>query len=210
MAEILTRCAEAARDAIIAREAEIEGLDRAIGDGDHYINIRRGAETAAALCAELSDAPAADVLKALGMKLLSTIGGASGPLTASFFLAAAKTEGADGPLSAGTVARLVQDGVAAIKARGKADIGAKTMLDTLVPVAQALAEGAPSDSPAALRARVRAAAEAGMQTTQAMTAKFGRAAFLGERAIGHIDPGAMSSFVMIAAICDMLDADRRG
>ncbi|MEM9198877.1 MAG: dihydroxyacetone kinase subunit DhaL [Pseudomonadota bacterium] len=210
MSDILARCAQAALAAIVAREAEIEGLDRAIGDGDHYINIRRGAETAVTLCTEMAGEPANTVLKMLGMKLLSTIGGASGPLTASFFLAAGKVEPAEGALTQAVVAQMVSDGVAAIKARGKADVGAKTMLDTLVPAAQALTEGAGSSEPAELRAKLRAAAEAGMRSTKDMTAKFGRAAFLGERAVGHIDPGAMSSFVIIAAICDMLEADEGG
>jgi len=201
--EILSICMCTARDAILAAEDRIEGLDRAIGDGDHYHNVRRGAETAAALCDELNGVPADAALKAVGMKLLSTIGGASGPLMSSFFLAAARTPGAAGSWSTATVAAMVRDGVKAIQARGKAERGDKTMLDVLLPVAETLEAGvAAGQDTATLRMRVRETAEAGMLSTKDMLATKGRAAFLGERARGHIDPGAMSCFVIISAICD--------
>ncbi|MEM9013250.1 MAG: dihydroxyacetone kinase subunit DhaL [Pseudomonadota bacterium] len=202
--DLLRRAAHAAHDAIRANEDRIEGLDRAIGDGDHYHNVIRGAEVAAKLADELGDAApdqAPDqALKQIGMKLLSTIGGASGPLMSSFFLAAAKTPGAGAVWDRATVTAMVRDGVAAIQARGKAKQGDKTMLDTLIPVAEALEAGA-GDDPAALAAKVQAAAEAGMQSTKDILATKGRAAFLGERAIGHIDPGAMSCCVIVTAIC---------
>ncbi|MEM6762758.1 MAG: dihydroxyacetone kinase subunit DhaL [Pseudomonadota bacterium] len=198
---ILTAVA-AAREAIHAHEADIEGLDRAIGDGDHYINIKRGVDTILAMEGELSAMAPSAALKAIAMKLMSTIGGASGPLISSFFLAGAKTEGIDEPWTPATVARLVADGVAAIQKRGKADVGDKTMLDVLIPVADVLAEGAGEGLGAGdLKTRAVATAQKGMEATRDITARFGRAAFLGERAIGHVDPGAMSSFVIIRAIC---------
>ena len=199
--QTILAAASAARDAIHAREADIEGLDRAIGDGDHYINIKRGADTVAAMAEELNDKPPSEVLKAIAMKLLSTIGGASGPLISSFFLAGAKTEGIDEPWTAETIARLVDDGTAAIAKRGKASEGDKTMLDVLVPVARAMKENTDKNA-AALRALAVETAEKGKDSTRDITARFGRAAFLGERAIGHIDPGAMSAYVIIKAICE--------
>ncbi|WP_108660900.1 dihydroxyacetone kinase subunit DhaL [Acuticoccus kandeliae] len=200
--ETILKAAEAAREAIAANESEIEHLDRAIGDGDHYINIKRGAETIIALAPDLADKAPGEAMKAIAMKLMSTIGGASGPLIASFFLAASKTEGIDEPWTAATVARLTRDGVEAIKKRGKADLGHKTMLDVLIPVAAALEDGAASgEAGDALAERVVATAEAGKDSTRDLTAHYGRAAFLGERAIGTVDPGAMSSFIIIRAIC---------
>ncbi|MCF3933682.1 dihydroxyacetone kinase subunit L [Acuticoccus sp. M5D2P5] len=201
--ETIIKAAEAARAAIVANESEIEHLDRAIGDGDHFINIRRGADTIIALAPELDGKTPSEALKAIAMKLMSTIGGASGPLISSFFLAASKTEGIDAPWTAETVARLTEDGVAAIQKRGKAGLGHKTMLDVLIPVAEALKAGAAAgEDAAALGARVVETAAAGKDSTRDLTAHYGRAAFLGERAIGTVDPGAMSSYVIIRAIVE--------
>jgi dihydroxyacetone kinase-like protein len=106
------------------------------------------------------------------------------------------------PLDAPMLARMVSAGVAAVKARGKADIGEKTMLDVLVPVEQALqAAAAAGSGPAEAAARVRAAAEQGLESTRMMRASKGRASFLGERSIGHLDPGAMSSCLLVKACC---------
>jgi len=201
--ETLLTCIDAVRDALMASEADIEKLDRAIGDGDHFINMKRGIETIAGMREELAPLTPDLALKAIAMKLLSTIGGASGPLISSFFLAMSKQPGADKPLTAETVAAMVQAGVEAIKTRGKADVGDKTMLDVLVPVSHALSEGvAAGESGTALRDRLKSTAEEGMLATRDILAKKGRAAFLGERAIGHVDPGAMSSTVIIRAVCD--------
>ena len=206
--ETIIAAAARAQAAIAANEAEIEGLDRAIGDGDHYINVKRGADTIAGMAGDLAAMAPDAALKAIAMKLMSTIGGASGPLISSFFLAASKTEGVNEPWTAATVARLVGDGVEAIKKRGKADVGDKTMLDVLVPVAAALQAGAAAgEDPAALRAAAVEEAEKGLAATRDITARFGRAAFLGERAIGHLDPGAKSATVIIRAICETPEAN---
>jgi len=204
----LLRLAQIAAGALIASEDKIESLDRAIGDGDHFYNMKRGAETIIRLAGELGDVPAEAALKAIAMKLMSTIGGASGPLTASFFLGASKTDGVSGPWSLPVVARLVGDGVEAIRKRGGADRGDKTMLDVLMGVADTLKDCVERDIPAsdALRA-VRVAAEEGMESTRNLRATRGRAAFLGERAIGHIDPGAASCCVMTVAICSALEGE---
>lgn len=201
-ATILT-AAEAAHKAILTNEADIEALDRAIGDGDHYHNLKRGAETVAGMAEDLSAMEADAALKAIGMKLMSTIGGASGPLISSFILAMAKTDGAADPWTTPTVAAMFRAGVDAIMKRGKANLGDKTMLDVLIPVADALEKGvADGTDQAALRERIKAVAQEGMESTRDLTARYGRAAFLGERAVGHIDPGAKSSSLIIASICD--------
>ena len=203
--EHIIRVAEAARQDILAKEEEIEGLDRAIGDGDHFHNIKRGLEAIAGMTAELSDMRPDQALKAIAMKLLSTVGGASGPLISSFFLAMSKTEGAAGTWNTTTVARMFRAGVAGVQARGKAGLGDKTMLDVLIPVALALEaaveEGRCSQE---IADRLKTVAEEGMRSTRDIRARFGRAAFLGERVIGHTDPGAMTSYVIIAAACDEL------
>ncbi len=194
---------ETARQAILASEAEIEGLDRAIGDGDHYLNVRRGLDAVAAVAPDLAPLAPDAALKEIAMTLMKSVGGASGPLFASFVLAAAKTPGINDPLTPATVAALVSGGTAAVAARGKASRGDKTMLDVLVPLSEQLTADA-ALPPADIAANAVDTAKAGMEATRDITARFGRAAFLGERAIGHIDPGAMSAYVITRAIAARL------
>lgn len=203
--EFILQAIDAISIAIHAHESEIESLDRAIGDGDHFINIKRGVTTIAAMREELSALPADVALQRIGMKLLSTIGGASGPLFASFFIAMSKTLKTQQEESLATIANAFTDGVESIKQRGKSGLGEKTMLDVLIPVAQTFRQQveAGAELPALLAA-IKASAEQGVLSTRDMLATKGRAAFLGERAIGHIDAGAKSSQVMIAAVCDLL------
>lgn len=190
--------------ALAAHEAEIESLDRAIGDGDHYINISRGSQVAVAMRGELAALSPDAALQKLAMKLLSTIGGASGPLVASFFMGMAKSikEHND---SLADVAAAFAAGVDAIRARGKADLGEKTMLDVLIPVSRRFAElTAAGAEPGLIFKELKQVAEQGMLRTRDLVATKGRAAFLGDRAIGHIDAGAKSSQVMISAVCDLV------
>ena len=127
---------DAVQAAILANESQIESLDRAIGDGDHFINVRRGCEVLAAMRDELAPVPPAAAFTKIGMKLLSTIGGASGPLISSCFIAMGKSlNGHERPDRRQFAAAFVA-GVEAIKARGKADLGEKTMLDVLIPVSR--------------------------------------------------------------------------
>ena len=193
----------AVRRAILDSEAQIESLDRAIGDGDHFINVRRGCEALVSISPDLHDVPPAVALQKIGMKLLGTIGGASGPLISSFFIAMGKSlEGLAEP-DRKQFAAAFAAGVDAIKARGKADVGEKTMLDVLIPAARLLArladEGA---SLPALCAQMTQEAERNMLATKDMIATKGRAYFLGERALGHIDPGCKTCEVAIAAVCN--------
>ena len=196
---------EAVDAAILANEGQIESLDRAIGDGDHFINVRRGCEVLMALRDELAPLPPAAAFGKIGMKLLSTIGGASGPLISSFFIAMGKTlTGIDKPDRRQFAAAFVA-GVEAIKSRGKADLGEKTMLDVLIPVSRLLQrladEGAPLPE---LCEQLTTEAHRNMLATRDMTATKGRASFLGERALGHIDPGSKTCEVAITAVCETL------
>ncbi|MDX1913969.1 MAG: dihydroxyacetone kinase subunit DhaL [Methylophilus sp.] len=191
--------------AIVANEASIESLDRAIGDGDHYINMKRGSEIIASMHNALQDLPADEVLNKIGIKLLSTIGGASGPLFASFFMSMAKVlkeNGGDTPLE---IAAAFAAGVQAIMHRGKSQAGEKTMLDVLIPVSTTFTTGAAAlQSIPELCLAIKAAADSGLESTRNMIATKGRAAGLGERAIGHLDAGAKSCQVMTHTVCDLM------
>ena len=201
---ILT-AATAIQNAILQHESELESLDRAIGDGDHYINMKRGAQVIVEMQPELAALTPDAALNKIGMKLLSTIGGASGPLLASFFMGMAKTIKEKGDASIATYASAFAAGVDTIRQRGKADLGEKTMLDVLIPVAnQFTAMAAQNASTTEISIALKQTAEQGMLSTKDLIATKGRAAGLGERAIGHIDPGAKSCQLMIEAVCNLI------
>jgi phosphoenolpyruvate---glycerone phosphotransferase subunit DhaL len=182
---------------IIAAVEELTALESAIGDGDHGFNMERGFKAVLAERDAIAAKPLPDALKAIGMKLVSTVGGAAGPLYGTLFMTLGKEMPAD-PAPA-DVARALHAAVAALMARGKAEFGQKTMLDVLGPVAAHLGGDSVSfDS-------VRAAAKAASESTIAMKATRGRASFLGERSIGHMDPGSRSSAIIIEAVCDALE-----
>jgi phosphoenolpyruvate---glycerone phosphotransferase subunit DhaL len=202
--ELAARLLDAAIATIREHADELTALDQAIGDGDHGINMRRGFDAIAAARDELIALPLGPALGKVGMALVMKVGGASGPLSGSLLMAMGKAAG-DGAGDARVLAGMLAQGVAAVKQRGKADVGAKTMLDVLVPALEALHAGASGGLPAAeLTARVRAAADQGLAATRDMQATRGRASYLGPRSIGHLDPGARSSALLIAAVCDVL------
>lgn len=209
--EQLTHYISAVRSAILAHEADIECLDREIGDGDHYINMKRGCEAIAGLAETLTKLPLVDALNSIGMKLLSTIGGASGPLFASFFIGMSKTLKVNGPDSAMHIAAAFDAGVQAIMQRGKAQAGEKTMLDVLIPVAETFKSlAAQGKSTQEIAVILKQVAIEGVESTRSMLATKGRASGLGERVIGHLDAGAKSCQVMIHAVCDqVLDEQSR-
>lgn len=199
---LIVACLRAVHASVIANEADIESLDRAIGDGDHYLNVKRGCEVLVAMQAELENQPVSAALNAIGMKLLSTIGGASGPLISGFFIAMGKSLKDKVAPSRNDFVLAFTAGVESIKQRGKADVGEKTMLDVLIPVSRLLLrldeEGAPLPD---LCAQINAEATRNMLATRDMIATKGRAYSLGERALGHIDPGCKTCEVAIAAVC---------
>jgi dihydroxyacetone kinase-like protein len=197
MALPLDRLIDTVAARIIAAADELTALDSAIGDADHGLNMKRGFEAVMADKAQILAKPAGDALKALGMTLVMKVGGASGPLYGTLFMTLGKELPAEPTVADG--ARALQASVEALKARGKADFGNKTMLDVLGPVATHLASGNASfDS-------VRALAAERAEATVPMKAIKGRASFLGDRSIGHMDPGARSSQIMIEAVCDVLE-----
>ncbi len=194
-------------DAIVSHEYELESLDRAIGDGDHFINMKRGCEAISAMKDELKNLTPDASLQQIGIKLLSTIGGASGPLLASFFIAMAKVC-KENPYSAQqpllNIAAAFAAGVQAVMHRGKSNIGEKTMLDVLIPVSTAFTTLAAQNKPShEICQTLKLEADKGVSATKGLIATKGRAAFLGERAIGHIDAGAKSCQIMIEAVCDL-------
>jgi len=179
---------------------ELTELDQAIGDGDHGLNMKRGSDAVlAGLDAEL-DNSLAEVLKYVGMTLVMKVGGASGPLYGTLFLTLGKELGADANAAdVGSLTRAFAAAIEAVQKRGKSEPGQKTMLDVLTPVRDELARGGGN-----LTERVSRCALAAAEATIPLRATRGRASFLGDRSIGHMDPGARSSALMIATICQIL------
>jgi dihydroxyacetone kinase-like protein len=192
----------AAAAQVVASAPELTRLDQAIGDGDHGTNMKRGCEAVLEKLDAIAAASPGAAVKAVGKTLVMTVGGASGPLYGSFFMAVGDAL-AGGKRLPEDLADVFAAGVDAVSARGRAKAGEKTMLDVLIPVLQALREGAGRSD---LAMRVRAAASDAVARTAPMLATKGRAAFLGPRSIGHIDPGARSSCVLVHAICNTLEA----
>jgi dihydroxyacetone kinase-like protein len=175
-------------------------LDAAIGDADHGVNLHRGmTAVVAALDGETFGTPAA-VLKRTGMTLVSTVGGASGPLYGTALLRMAAAAGDAETLDAQAFAKVLRAGLDGVVARGKAEAGDKTMYDALAPAVEALDAALAAGQPLAeaLDAAVRAA-EQGRAATVALVARKGRASYLGERSAGHQDPGATSVTLLVAA-----------
>jgi len=192
------RLFEAVANRVIAGADELTDLDRAIGDGDHGTNMRRGFEAVLAAVDELAAKNLADSLKGVGTTLVMKVGGASGPLYGTLFLSLGKSLADD--VNREQVADAFANAIEAVKARGKSDVGQKTMLDVFLPVLAVLREGGDG-----LPARLKATAKLAAENTIPMRAIRGRASFLGERSIGHMDPGARSSELMINAVADVME-----
>ena len=183
---------------VIASAQELTELDRAIGDGDHGINMERGFEAVLAQVDQLAAQGLANALIGVGTTLVLKVGGASGPLYGTLFMALGKAWPAEATRE--QVTEALARALEAVKARGKSDLGQKTMLDVLGPVLAVVREG-DQDLPSRLRATAAAAASA----TVPMKAIRGRASFLGERSIGHMDPGARSSALLVEAVADVME-----
>jgi dihydroxyacetone kinase-like protein len=176
---------------VIAHSDELTALDQRIGDGDHGINMKRGCEAVLAELDNLSGQPLPEALRAIGTQLVMKVGGASGPLYGTLFMTLGK-ELPDKPTLA-DLNRPLAKAIEAVKARGKSDIGQKTMLDVLAPVQAELCKSGDL-------ARIASIATSAAESTKPLRAMRGRASFLGERSVGHMDPGARSSALMITAI----------
>ena len=174
-------------------------LDRAIGDGDHGENMDRGFKASVEALGQAQPASVAEVLKTVAKTLMSTVGGAAGPLYGTAFLRASKAAG-DGELDGAGVAALIAGALDGIQARGKATTGEKTMVDAWTPALEAARAAAEAGSdPVAVLEAAATAAEAGAAATEPMRATKGRASYLGERSIGHLDPGAVSTSLILRA-----------
>jgi dihydroxyacetone kinase-like protein len=182
--------------AMIEHADELTSLDQAIGDGDHGLNMKRGFEAVLATLPGLADKSLPEMLKAIGMTLVMKVGGASGPLVGTFFMELGKAL-PEQPARTDLVAA-TDKAINAVKARGRSDAGQKTLLDVLVPVQGVLADGGDA------RAIAAEAALAAVRTTP-MLAIRGRASFLGERSIGHMDPGSRSASLLIGAAVAILE-----
>lgn len=191
--------------ASIASHAEaVTELDQAIGDGDHVYNLQRGIDALQQAAAEIAGMEWPAAWQKIGMLLMSTVGGASGSLYATLFIGLAR-HGQGQAVDLAHFATAFAAGVAAMKQRGKAEAGEKTMLDVLIPVTDALQAGAAAGEPLpVLLPRLCRIAEAGAEATRDMLATKGRASFLGERSLGHVDAGARTAQLMIQAVADAL------
>jgi dihydroxyacetone kinase-like protein len=181
--------------AIIAEADHLTALDQAIGDGDHGLNMKRGMEAVLLDLPKLASATPGEMLKAAGMQLVMKVGGASGPLFGTLAMELGKNLPVNP--SRADFAKAFALAVAAVAARGKSEKGQKTMLDVLYPVQEALSEGRSA-------AQIKAVALAAADATIPMKATRGRASFLGDRSVGHMDPGSRSSALIIATLCDQL------
>lgn len=190
---------DACTQVLIDHVEELTELDSAIGDGDHGLNMKRGALAIRAKLDELAAKNLNDALKQMGMTCMSTVGGSSGPVFGTLLVTLAKElPAAPAPAD---VARALAAAIAALSRLGKVEVGQKTLLDVLDPVHKVLAA---HDGSAGLAARVKQCALDSAQATAQMDAIKGRASFLGERALGHVDPGSRSMALIIATLCDKL------
>ncbi len=202
--ETVTSLVKAAAEQVIASAPELTALDQAIGDGDHGVNMKRGFEAVLGKLDTIRAQPVDEALKTIGKTLVMTVGGASGPLYGTFFMAAGDALSQKRSLPE-DMTEVFARAVDAVSARGRSQAGEKTMLDVLFPVLETLkAEAGRPD----LLKRVRATASEAVARTVPMQATKGRAAFLGARSVGHADPGARSSCILLHAVCDTLEARR--
>ena len=191
-----TKLLETMAQAVFASAEELTELDSAIGDADHGLNMTRGFQAVLADRDNILSKPLPEAINAMGYTLVMKIGGASGPLYGTLFMTLGKELTAC-PTTSDIGRSLTAAGVA-VSSRGQAEIGNKTMLDVLLPVAAHVASGT-----ATIDSVRRLAAECAKATVP-MKALRGRASFLGERSIGHMDPGARSCEILIDAVCDVL------
>jgi len=189
---------------IIEHADEVTELDQAIGDGDHVFNLQRGIEALQRKSAEIAGLEWSAAWQKIGMTVMAAIGGASGSLYATLFISLHKNS-LDKPTDIKTFAAAFQMAVEAVKQRGKADVGEKTMLDVLVPVSLALQQDVlAGKNLTEILDHACSVADVGVEATRDMLATKGRASFLGERSKGHIDAGAKTAQLMIAAIAASL------
>ncbi len=201
---LLPEILQAIAAVIESNAEEVTALDQAIGDGDHVFNLQRGLNALLPLAETLAQMEWSAAWQKIGMTMMSTVGGASGSLYGTLFLAMSKAATSQ-PATLAGFAEIFNASVEAVKHRGKAELGEKTMLDVFIPVAQCLRQTA-EDGTALAKAleQVNQVALAGMESTRDMLATKGRGSFLDERSRGHIDAGAKTGQLMISAIIAVL------
>jgi len=197
---------------VIERQKQVlTELDAAIGDADHGINMDRGFKKVKILVPTLRNQDIGSIFKTVSITLISHVGGVSGPLYGAWFLMASSVTTGKSELTAVDMLKLLQAGLQGVLERGKAQPGDKTMVDVLSPAVkayeEALSEG--KETAAALRVAV-SAAESGLHQTVKMLAKKGRASYLGERSIGHPDPGGTSAYWMLRSLLEVVEIPLRG
>lgn len=192
---------QAATQTLIDHVEELTALDQAIGDGDHGLNMRRGAQAIQAKMEALRTQTLNEALKTMGLTCMSTIGGSSGPVFGTLLVTLGKELPAEP--NAANIAQALDTSIKALTRLGKAEVGQKTLLDVLDPVRQLLNAAGDLKGPELL-ARVRQCADDSVQATAQMEAGRGRSSFLGDRALGHVDPGSRSMALIIGSICDVL------
>lgn len=209
--EILPDLIKAVVETIEKNAEEVTVLDQAIGDGDHVTNLQRGLNALVPLNDDLTGLELGPALKKIGMTLLSTMGGASGSLFGTLFISMSKALGDKTDINSKEFSEIFTQGVEAVKKRGKADAGEKTMLDVLIPVAETMAKGSSTTNTLVdFCESISQAANEGVEATRDMLATKGRASYLQEKSIGHIDAGARTSQLMISAIVNVLKEQAKG
>ncbi len=189
------------RDAVTDKRDWLTELDSAIGDADHGANMARGMDAVVAKIDDGTPATIDELLKSVGMTLVSSVGGASGPLYGTLFLRMGMTAGSVSELDAAALATTLRAGLDGVVARGKAEAGDKTLIDALAPALDALDQAiARGDDLAASTAEAARAAAEGRDATLDLVARKGRASYLGERSAGHLDPGAASTTLLFEAL----------
>ncbi|BEM25256.1 dihydroxyacetone kinase subunit DhaL [Serratia nevei] len=196
----LMRCGE-----VFSRERDfLTRLDTEIGDADHGLNMNRGFNKVVEKLPSVADKDIGFILKNTGMTLLSSVGGASGPLFGTFFIRAAQAANAKQSLDLPELHQMMQEGVEGVVMRGKAEPGDKTMCDVWWPVVDSLGQSAQQNlSVAEALQRAADSAERAVESTITMQARKGRASYLGERSIGHQDPGATSVMLMMKTLAEV-------
>ncbi|GAB4573815.1 MAG: dihydroxyacetone kinase subunit DhaL [Anaerolineae bacterium] len=199
----IVRWLERAAAVLAENKTYLTELDSAIGDADHGINMDRGFKKVLEKLPTVADKDIGNILKTTGMTLISTVGGASGPLYGTFFMRSGMAMASKETLENGDLLELLKVGVEGIVQRGRPELGDKTMYDAWVPALEAMEAAIKNgaDTVAVLEAGV-AAAEEGMKATIPLQARKGRASYLGERSIGHQDPGATSSYLILNALLE--------
>lgn len=194
-----------AQASITENREHLTALDSAIGDADHGSNLTRGFNAVVAKIADSPPTTIANLLQSSGMTLVSTVGGASGPLYGTLLLRMAKAVGEEDSATAAQLGAALRAGLEGVVSRGKAEVGDKTMIDALDPAVVAYEGAVAAGGDAAMAAQAAAgAAAAGRDATEPLVARKGRASYLGERSAGHIDPGSASVTLLLEALAGAL------